>query len=160
MMYLILIYFLFSLIVILRQQKSLNLVWFLMMPVGFCLALSGLMLFPEYVSFANFLDNPLFGGNTLYIWKLNYYLKLNIFGMYRLMNIGIALYMVGAIGFPLSQHPRRNFIKNGGLLVVIPAVLILLDDPGLLQAIFRPDSVFTVSVSPEAIVMTGARAAS
>ncbi|MBI9095935.1 MAG: HAMP domain-containing histidine kinase [Sphaerochaeta sp.] len=100
------------------------------------------MLFTEYVSFANFIKNPLFISMDLFVWKINYFLDLSIFGMYRMMNIGIALYIIGAIGFPLSQHPRRELLKKGSLLVAIPATLILLADPGLLQYIFKPDNVF------------------
>ncbi|MDY0289722.1 MAG: sensor histidine kinase [Sphaerochaeta sp.] len=113
-----------------------------MMPIGFAFALFGLMLFTEYVSFANFIKNPLFISMDLFVWKINYYLNISIFGMYRMMNIGIALYMIGAIGFPLSLHPRRELLKNGILLVAMPALLILLADPSLLQYAFKPDNVF------------------
>lgn len=112
------------------------------MPIGFSLALFGLILFTEYVSFANFIENPLLISSNLFIWKLNYYLDLSIFGMYRLMDVGIALYMLGAIGFPLSQHPRRGLLRKGSFIVAVPALLILLADPGILQHVFEPDSVF------------------
>lgn len=142
MLYLILIYLLFSVLVTLRQRKSPGLLWFLMMPLGFSMALFGLMLFTEYISYANFTDNPLFISGNLFVWKLNYFLDLSIIGMYRLMNIGIALYILGAITYPLSQHPRRSFLKRGLLVVAVPSLLILVADPGFLQHLFRPDTVF------------------
>jgi signal transduction histidine kinase len=142
MIYLIPVYLIFSLIVTIRQKKDSSLLWFLLMPIGFSLALFGLILFTEYVSFANFIENPLLISSNLFIWKLNYYLDLSIFGMYRLMDIGIALYMLGAVGFPLSQHPRRGLLRRGSFIVAVPALLILVADPGILQHIFEPDSVF------------------
>jgi two-component sensor histidine kinase len=142
MIYLIVVYLLFALIVILRQRKSLSLLWFLLMPIGFSMALFGLMLFTEYTSFANFIENPLFISGNLIIWKINYFLDISVFGMYRLMNIGIALYIIGAIGYPLSQHPRRKLLRYGLMLIALPAFLILVADPGILYILFRPDTIY------------------
>lgn len=142
MSYLIFVYLAFSVVVILRQEKSLNLLWFLMMPIGFSLALFGLMLFTEYIAYANFTENPLFISGNLLVWKINYYLDLSVFGMFRLMNLGIALYLLGAVGFPLSQQPNRLLLKRGVITMMIPALFIMLSDPELLQWIFTPDSVF------------------
>ncbi len=136
-------YLLFSLIVTIRQRKSIHLLWFLLMPLGFSLALTGLLYYTEYISYANFLPNPIARGNTDFLWKLNYFLDLTIFDMYRMMNFGIALYLLGAIGFPLSQHSRKRLFKYGIIPVASLAFLIILDDPYLLQRLFQPDSVFS-----------------
>lgn len=117
MIYLIPVYLIFSLIVTIRQKKDSSLLWFLLMPIGFSLALFGLILFTEYVSFANFIENPLLISSNLFIWKLNYYLDLSIFGMYRLMDVGIALYMLGAIGFPFLSTPAGGFCAREALLL-------------------------------------------
>ncbi len=135
-------YLIFSLIVIIRQRKTMRLLWFLLMPLGFSLALTGLLYYTEYISFANFISNPIARGKTDYLWKLNYFLDLSIFDMYRMMNIGIALYLLGAIGFPLSHHSRKRFFRIGMIPVAILSVIILLDDPYLLLRLFPQDSFF------------------
>jgi signal transduction histidine kinase len=142
MSYLIFVYLAFSIVVILRQEKSPNLLWFLMMPVGFSLALFGLMLFTEFIAYANFTENPLFNSGNLLVWKVNYYLDLSVFEMFRFMNLGIALYILGAIGFPLSQQSNRLLLRKGVITTMIPALFIVLSDPELLQWIFTPDSAF------------------
>ncbi|POQ99655.1 histidine kinase [Alkalispirochaeta sphaeroplastigenens] len=142
MFYLILAYLLFALVVMLRHRKTLNILWFLMMPLGICLALLGLLFFTEYISYANFIMNPLFGGENLLIWRLNYYLNLSVFGMYRLMNLGITLYLLGALGYPLSFHPNRSVRTGGYLVMLIIAGAILLNDPALLQMLFQPHTIF------------------
>lgn len=145
MLYLFPLYLLFTVFVLFHkyQYKSKNVFWFILLPIGFCFAFVGLVLFTEYVSFANFKDNPLFKGNMDFVWKLNYYLDLSIFGMYRLMNIGIALYLTGALCYPLSLHPDKRWFRAGLGLSLTLTALLLVDDPGILQQLFAPDSLYS-----------------
>lgn len=145
MLYLFPLYLVFTFFVLFYKYryKSGNVVWFVLLPIGFCLAFLGLVLFTEYVSFANFRDNPLFREDLDFIWKLNYYLDLSIFGMYRLMNIGISLYVIGAVCYPLSLHPEKKWFRIGCIFSLLFMLFLIFDDPALLQDMFRPDSVYS-----------------
>ncbi len=144
MLYLFPMYLVFIFFVLFYKfrYKSGNVVWFVLLPIGFCLAFLGLVLFTEYVSFANFRDNPLFKGDLDFIWKLNYYLNLSLFGMYRLMNIGIALYLIGTVCYPLSLLPERKWFRIGCVFSWVFMFFLLFDDPALLQNLFKPYSVY------------------
>jgi hypothetical protein len=131
-------YIAFIIFLIVGNYKTNNIVWFCFMLIGFCLAFFGLAFYISYIYSINCSENKLFYGISGYIWKLNYYLDLDIFEQYRLMNIGIALYIYGAVCFSLS-YLKNQRIKKWGYIVmtVIAALIITVIDPEILKAFYR-----------------------
>ena len=144
MIYLILIYFLFVVTLLVFKKKNLSLLWLVLIPLGFCVSLVGLILFTEHISFANFQKNPLFSNSGVLIWKYNFskHLSFNIFETYRMINVGIFLFLLGVTGFPLSQiYDTKKSLKKIALFSV-PNLFILFNDPEKLLVLFEPHFAF------------------
>jgi signal transduction histidine kinase len=133
--FLIPVYFLFALFVFIKERNNRHAPWFVLTLLGFCVALVGLVLFTEYISYATYSDNPLFQKDAGFIWAVNYWLGLDVEGMYRLMNVGIALYLFGALTFPFSVDTEGRRFGLILVLAAVPAALILADDPALSRAL-------------------------
>lgn len=135
MIFLFPVYLVFALFVFIKERENRHAPWFVLTLLGFCLALLGLILFTEYISYATYSDNPLFQKDARFIWYVNYWLNLDVESMYRLMNVGIALYLFGALTFPFSVDTEGRRFGVILALAAVPALLILADDPVLSRAL-------------------------
>lgn len=107
------------------------------MLIGFCLGTFGLAIYTTYINYSCQLDNKLFQDVEHYIWILNYYLKLDIFGQYRIMNIGTAIYIYGAICYAIMLSGTFAKKKYYIYLAILPILIIVIYDPYILSKIYQ-----------------------
>ncbi|GMQ64971.1 hypothetical protein AN2V17_42130 [Vallitalea sp. AN17-2] len=137
MIYLIILYIVFIILLIVKNYQNKNITWFVIMLVGFCLAIFGLAFYTTYINYACMLENRLFKDIDKYIWLLNYYLKLDIYRIYRIMNIGTAVYIYGAMCYSITYFNTIHKQKYYVLLSIIPLLLIIIYDPIILGKIYK-----------------------
>lgn len=135
MAYLVIVYIAFSVLLIVKNYKNKNTMWFVVMLVGFCLAIVGLAFYTTYINYSCKIENKLFEHIDKYIWMVNYYLKLDIYEQYRIMNVGTAIYIYGAICFALTSIKNLNN-KHYVLLIIIPLLITIIYDPIILKKIY------------------------
>lgn len=135
MIYIFITFIAFSILLIAKNHRSRNIIWFCFMLVGFCLAFVGLAYYSQYMS--NYSEDKLFGSVSGFIWTFAYYLNLDISKGCRIMNIGTSLYIYGAICFPLSYITNRR-IKRAGFIVsiLILVLLLIIYDPYIINMIY------------------------
>lgn len=136
MAYLVIVYIAFSVLLIVKNYKSKNSMWFVVMLVGFCFAMVGLAFYTTYINYSCKIENKLFENIDKYIWIANYYLKLDIYQQYRIMNIGTAIYIYGSICFALTSIKyldRKHYL----VLIIIPVLLTIIYDPAILKKIYH-----------------------
>lgn len=129
--YLFIVYITFIVFIIIKNHKRRDVIWLCIMITGFCLGIFGLASYSEYIyESMSFSSSKMFHNMAWIIWRLNYYLRLDIFSDYRIMNVGVALYILGAVGFPLS-YLENKLIKRWcmGIMVVISSALIIAYEP-------------------------------
>lgn len=151
MVYLFFTFIAFSIFLIAKNFRSKNNVWFYLMLIGFCLAIVGLAFYNEYTS--SYTENKLFKNISKYIWMLDYYLHLDISKGYRIMNVGTALYIYGAVCFPLSyinQNRVRQILTI--LIAIIPGIMVIMYDPEIIGYFYGAKNVMFFSVVNKKIV--------
>ena len=135
MIYLFLTFITLSVFLVVRNFKSKNNVWFYFLVAGFFLAGIGLALYNEYIS--SYTQSNFFESISPFVWKLNYYLNLDISKTYRIMNIGTALYMYSAVCFPLpyiiNKKIRRIMTFS---MVFIPVLMVVFYEPGIIRLFY------------------------
>lgn len=138
MIWLFFTYIIFNIFLIVKNYRTKNIIGLSAMLIGFSLAMFGLAFYTEYLSSSHYTVNGLYSNISNYIWKINYFLKLDINDQYRIMNIGTAIYIYGAICFSISfivsKHSKRTAYF---LLAIFPLVLIILFDPDVLRIIYK-----------------------
>lgn len=148
MVYLFTTYIAFIILLIVRNYKSKNVFWLYMMLTGFCLAFIGLASFTEFIYSVNYTESKLFQSVSRYIWMLNYYLQLDVLKDYRIINIGIAFYVYGAICFSFSYANIQKFEKWGvWLLALLPGAIIFIYDPETLKIIYGVQKDFLTAIA-------------
>ncbi len=135
MIYLFVTFLAFSVLLISKNHRSKNIIWFYFMLVGFILAFAGLALFNAYIS--SFNEDKLFGSISRLIWALDYYMKLDISKGYRLMNVGTSLYIFGAVCFPLS-YINKSGVRPWGFFAAagIPLMTVIIYDPSVINLVY------------------------
>lgn len=136
MIYLLVAYLLFSMLLIVRNYKSRNIIWFCFMLVGFSIAAVGLAYYSLY-------NTDRYGGGELFsilsefMWRIEYYLDLDIPKGFRIMNIGTALYIFGAVCYPLSFINKRK-VKIVGMsaALIVPLILMVVYDPAFIVWVY------------------------
>ena len=131
----LLLYFLAAALICIGHFQSQRSRWLAVLFTGFIVANIGLAFYTEILSFANNMDNPLFGEISSLIWKANYFLKLDIYGIYRLMNVGTGLYALGSLSFALSGRPPGSprWVKK--LRLPALGLFLILFDPAFMSQI-------------------------
>jgi signal transduction histidine kinase len=142
MVFIFITYIAFGTLLIFRNYKSKNIYWFYAMLLGFCLAFIGLASFTEFLYSVNYTESKLFKGVSQYIWMYNYYLQLDVLTDFRIMNVGVALYIYGALCFPLSYMSMALRKWGAFFLALLPVALILVYDPETLKIIYGVDQDF------------------
>jgi len=136
MSYIILVYSLLSLFIILKYRKSNKTLWFILLVSGFVIANIGLAFYSEFVAYANLEQNILFREISSLLWKANYYLDLDLFDIYRLMNIGIIFYLVGALAFSFTLVPDHLLKRRIAILIIMAILFLISFDPATLKWLF------------------------
>jgi signal transduction histidine kinase len=135
MIYLFITFIAFSILLIVKNHRSRNILWFYFMLVGFCLAFIGLALYNEYIS--GYTKDLLFTSVSRIIWALDYYLNLDVSQGYRIMNIGTAFYIYGAICFPLSYLSNQKVRRFGYIIMIaVPLSMIIMYDPSIIKMFY------------------------
>jgi signal transduction histidine kinase len=124
-------YIAFIIFLITKIRHGQSNIWLCVMLAGFCSAFFGLALYMVYISSSVLYSNSeMFSNVSKYIWIINYYLNFDILGDYRIMNIGVALYIYGALCFTLSYVNNIRMRKTFYILgAVFPILIIILNDP-------------------------------
>lgn len=150
MIYILITFIAFGILLITKNHRSRNIIWFCFMLIGFCLAFVGLAFYSEYMN--EYGENKLIGSISEAIWTTVYYLKLDISAGFRIMNIGTALYIYGAICFPLSYINSRK-VKCIGFIaaIIMPLLLIVIYDPQLVSRIYGIDNPVTFALGNKSI---------
>lgn len=135
MIYLFITFIAFSILLITKNYKSRNIIWFYFVLIGFCMAFVGLAFYTEYIN--NYLEDQLFSSISKFLWMLDYYLNLDVSKDYRIMNIGTALYIYGSICFPLSYVNNRKTQRLGYILILlVPLIMVIMYDPEIISRIY------------------------
>ena len=135
MIYLFVTFIAFSILLIVKNNRSRNIIWFYFMLIGFCFAFIGLALYNEYIS--SYTEDVLFHSVSKIVWTLDYYLNLDVSQGYRIMNIGTAFYIYGAICFPLSYINNQKRRRYGYILmIIIPLSMIIMYDPIVIKMFY------------------------
>lgn len=139
MIYLFITFIAFSILFIIKNHHSKNIIWFCFMLIGFCLAFVGLSFYNEYIN--GYREESFFGYLAKYMWVLDYYLNLDISKEYRLMNIGTALYIYGAVCYPISYLNNRKY-RNISLILlsIVPILMMILYEPKIIFLLYGSDS--------------------
>jgi len=146
MIYLFVTFFIYVVLIIIKNHKSRRVIWLLLMLSGFCISFSGLAFYTEFIS--NGLSNTLFDNISEYIWQINYYLNLDMFNIIRILDFGVLLYVYSAVCFPLSYINRKTLRKRVYILsAALSAVLFVIIDPRILMKILNlPKSYLNIPV--------------
>lgn len=153
MIYLIIMYILFSVLLIIKNHRNHSIIWYTLMLIGFTTATFGLSLYTTYILGSTFSDNALFYQVEEFLLKLNYYLDLDISEQFRIMNIGTAIYIYGAISYAVSFSRKRRLSLYIGLAVG-PLLLSLIYDPYFLEKLYGLDTYTIYEVSIQSISNT------
>lgn len=131
-----LIYTLLGVGVLLTNLRNRQSFWFFLLFSGFLTACTGLAIYSEYLSYSSFADNHLFRGLSNLIWKMNYILKLDLFAVYRIMNLGTVLYTIGSLYFSITLLPDRRIKTKKTGLILGGVLFLILFDPDFIRFIF------------------------
>lgn len=139
----------FFLILINLKKYNLRCIFLAIMFLGFCLAFLGLASYTEYICLASFTENLLFKNFSEYIWKMDYYLKMDINKAISFVNMGAMVYTYSALCFSASfWYGRISKRWTIASLTVLFAALTVLYDPGFIATILDVNNYNPYSVNP------------
>lgn len=136
MIYTFIIILIFTVFVIVKNNKGQSVYWLVGILMGFCLSIAGFILYSVYFWEYYYLRNILFDINKQ-LWLFIYSLRLSSYTVSRILNIGIALFYYSVICFSISYSRAFNDSAKktrGGVLTYIllaffPVQFVLLYDP-------------------------------
>lgn len=136
MIYTFLIILIFTVFIIVKNNKEPFVYWLVGVLLGFCLSIAGFILYSAYFWEYYYLRNILIDINKQ-LWLFIYSLRLSAYTVSRILNVGIALFYYSAICFAISYsrafkdsttNKRRN-VKTFLGLALFPIQFIILYDP-------------------------------
>lgn len=136
MVYTFLIIIIFTIFIIVSNNKNPYIFWLMGLLMGFCISIAGFILYSVYFWDYYYLRNILFDINKQ-LWLFIYSLRLSSYTVSRILNIGIALFYYSAICFSIS-YSRAFYVSAGNkhksamiyfLLALFPIQLIVFYDP-------------------------------
>ena len=132
----LLIYTLLGIAILLTNFRNPQSFWFFLVFAGFLTGCGGLAVYSEYLAYSTFTENHLFSGLSDIIWKINYLLDLELFDVYRIMNLGTVLYTMGALNFSVTLIPDRRIRSKKRIILFMGILFLILFDPEFIRTLF------------------------
>ncbi len=136
MIYTFLIILIFTFFLIIKNSKSVFSLWLTGVLLGFCISITGFILYSVYFWDYYYLRNILFDINK-HLWLFIYSLGISSHTVSRILNIGIGLFYYSVICFSISytrafyrdSKPKSNSKLIYIILAFFPIQMILFYDP-------------------------------